>query len=226
MHAWLGSADDILRRAPWVMHDANARRALLRLLAWLVFCGLFYGAVMGTFRALANQPQWMLQILYSAIKVPLLLTLTFAISLPSFFVVNTLVGLRRDFLQAVRALVAAQAGLAIILASLTPLTFFWYVSSSVHREALAFNTVIFAVASFTAQWLLRGYYRPLIARNARHGWLLWCWLTVYTLVGVQMAWLMRPFLGAPGQTVTFLRPEAWDNAYVIVLRLLWKTFFG
>ena len=39
MHAWLSSPDDILRRAPWVMHDANSRRALLRMLACLVLCG-------------------------------------------------------------------------------------------------------------------------------------------------------------------------------------------
>jgi hypothetical protein len=199
---------------------------LLRLLACLILCGLFYGAVMGTFRALANQPQWALQIAYSAVKVPLLLTVTFIISLPSFFVVNTLVGLRKDFVQSVRALVAAQAGLAIVLASLTPLTFFWYASSAVHREALVFNTVMFAIASFTAQWLLRGYYRPLTARNPRHRLLLWCWLAVYTVVAIQMAWLMRPFLGAPGQEVVFLRPEAWDNAYVMVIRLIWRTFFG
>jgi hypothetical protein len=41
-----------------------------------------------------------------------------------------------------------------------------------------------------------------------------------------MAWLMRPFLGAPGQDVMFLRPEAWDNAYVILLRMIWRTIFG
>ena len=35
------------------------------------------------------------------------------IGLPSFFVLNTLFGLRRDFGQAVRALMATQAGLAI-----------------------------------------------------------------------------------------------------------------
>jgi hypothetical protein len=226
MLAWIKSADDILRRAPWVMHDANSRRTLLRMLAWLVLCGLFYGAVMGTFRALASQPQWLRQIVYSALKVPLLLTVTFVISLPSFFVVNTLVGLRSDFVRSVRALIAAQAGLAIVLASLTPFTVFWYTTSAVHREALLCNAVMFAVASFSAQWLLRGYYRPLIDRNPRHATVLWCWLVVYSTAAIQLAWLMRPFIGAPGQKVVFLRPEAWDNAYVILLRMIWRTLFG
>jgi hypothetical protein len=225
MYAWLGSADDILRREAWVTERFASRGAVLRMLGCLVVFSLLYGVAMGSFRAVALQPQWLRQVVYSAVKVPILLTLSFAISLPSFYVLNTLLGLQRDFGRAVRALVAAQAGLAIVLASLAPFTLLWYATSSVHREALVFNGVMFAVASLTAQWLVRGYYRPLIQENRRHRWLLWCWLGVYTIVAIQMAWLMRPFLGAPGEEVEFLRPEAWDNAYVVVWRLVSKTLF-
>jgi hypothetical protein len=225
MYAWLGSADDILRREPWVTERVASRGTFLRLLACLVAFSLLYGIAMGSFRGLSAQPQWLRQIVYSAVKVPILLTFSFAISLPSFYVLNMLLGLQRDFGRAVRALVAAQAGLAIVLASLAPFTLLWYATSNVHREALVFNGVMFAVASLTAQWLVRGYYRPLIRENPRHRWLLWCWLGVYAIVAIQMAWLMRPFLGAPGEEVEFLRPEAWDNAYVVVWRLVSKTLF-
>jgi hypothetical protein len=86
-----------------------------------------------------------------------------------------------------------------------------------------FNGMMFAIASLTAQWLLRQYYRPLIARNPHHRRLLWGWLIVYTFVAIQMAWLLRPFVGAPKLEVRFLRPDAWDNAYVFVARLVWKS---
>ena len=50
-------------------------------LAILVAFGLVYGAVMGSYgEPLAARP---LQMLYSALKVPLLLTATFAIGLPT-----------------------------------------------------------------------------------------------------------------------------------------------
>jgi hypothetical protein len=225
MRAWLVAADGVLRQSPWVVHQFESRRTLLRLFACLVGFGLFYGAVMGSFRARASQPQWARQILYSGTKVPLLLSASFAISLPSFFVLNSLLGLRRDFAKAVRALVAAQAGLAIILASLAPFTLLWYASSNDYSAALLFNGAMFAVASFSAQWLVRGYYRPLVASNPRHRWLLWGWLLVYTMVAIQMAWLLRPFIGAPAQDVEFVRPNAWDNAYVVVARLVWRTLF-
>jgi hypothetical protein len=181
---------------------------------------------MGSFRALAGQTQWPLQIVYSAVKVPLLLLATFLISLPSYFVLSTLLGLRRDFGQSLRAVVATQAGLAVILASLAPFTMLWYASSDDHRQALLFNGAMFAIASFSAQWLLRVYYRPLVARNPRHRWLLWGWLLVYAFIAVQMAWLLRPFIGAPDLDVQFLRPEAWDNAYVVVARLVWRALGG
>jgi hypothetical protein len=225
MHAWLASADDVLRQSPWVMRQLDSRRALVKLYILLLLFGLLYGAAMGSFRAIASQPQWARQMVYSAMKVPLLLSTSFVISLPSFFVLNSLLGLRRDFVPAVRALVAAQAGLAIILASLAPLTLLWYASSSAYNEALLFNGAMFAVASFSAQWLVRGYYRPLVARNPRQRWLLWGWLFVYTLVAIQMAWLLRPFVGSPFQEVTFVRQNAWDNAYEVVARLVWRSLF-
>ena len=59
--------------------------------------------------------------------------------------------------------------------------------------------------------------------NRRHRWILWGWLAVYTLVAIQMAWLLRPFVVARTTSVVFLRPEAWDNAYVFVLRLIGRA---
>ncbi len=46
--------------------------------------------------------QRLLQVVYSAVKVPFLLMATFVLSLPSFFVVNTLLGLRSDFARVLR----------------------------------------------------------------------------------------------------------------------------
>lgn len=219
----LAQADDILRRAPWTTQTHEAPGTLLRLATNLAGFAFFYGAVMGTFRLLAGQEEWLKQILFSAFKVPILLSGSFLVGLPSFFVLSTLLGLRKDFGQSLRAIVAAQAGLAIVLAALAPLTLLFYVSSASYGNALLFNGVMFAVASLGAQYLLRGYYRPLIARNPRHRKLLISWGCIYVAVAIQLAWLLRPFVGAPGAPVAFLRPEAWDNAYVVVARLVLRA---
>lgn len=222
MNGLLLRADDVLRRRPGM---AQARGSDLATLAKLIAVfGLLYGAVMGSFGGVFSAAA--LQMLYSAVKVPLLLLATFALSMPFFFVANSLMGLRRDFGEAVRAILATQAGLAIVLASLAPITMLWYASASQYQAAIAFNGLMFLVATLSAQWILRTYYRPLIQRNAAHRWMLRVWMIVYSFVGIQMAWMLRPFIGDPDSPVQFFREESWGNAYVVVVRVLWQALVG
>ena len=64
---------------------------------------------------------------------------------------------------------------------------------------------MFAVASFSGQRLLWGYYRPLVRRNPQHRRMLWTWLAIYIFVGIQMAWVLRPFVGGPADLWEFFR---------------------
>ncbi len=217
----LARTDDILRRRPWTTQSAPAGSALVWLAGHVLLFGALYGAAMGTFDGAGGVRLW--QVAYSAVKVPLLLLVTFSIGLPSFLVLNTLFGLRRDFLQALRALVAAQAGVAIILASLAPFILLWYASSADYSAAILANGVLFAVASLSGQRLLWGYYRPLVRRNIRHRQMLWTWLAIYIFIGIQMAWVLRPFVGAPGAPVQFFREQSWGNAYEVVAWLIWDA---
>ena len=213
--------DDILRRRPWTTQSDSTGSALFWLAVNEVLFGMLYGAAMGMFDGIGGDRLW--YVAYSAIKVPLLLLVTFLIGLPSFFVLNTLFGLRRDFTQALRALVAAQAGLAIVLASLAPLTLLWYASSADYSATLRFNGLMFAVASFSGQRLLWAYYRPLVHGNVKHRQMLWTWLAIYIFVGIQMAWVLRPFVGAPGVPAQFFRTQSWGNAYEVVARLIYEA---
>src|SRR5207248_9729562 len=128
-------------------------RTVAILAGYIVSFSVVYGAVMGLFGGRG------LQAVYSAVKVPLLLTATFLLGLPSFFVLNTLAGLRNDFAEAVRALAITQAGVAITLAALSPFTVLWYLSCDRYNVAILFNGLMFAVASGAGQILLRTHYR-------------------------------------------------------------------
>ncbi len=208
-------ADGVLRGAPWAVSSVSPRRRLLVLL--LLVLGAVYGTVMASFSGVAPDRWW--QMIYSAMKVPMLLLATFALGLPSFFVVHSLFGLSRDFGDAVRALLAAQAGLTVVLASLAPLTVVWYLSFPGYEVALLFNAAMFGLASVSGQLLLRRFYAPLIARDAKHRVLLRVWLGIYAFLGIQMGWLLRPFIGKPGIPTSFFRADAWGNAY----EALWQT---
>jgi len=214
-------AGDILRARPWATATGNAGRVAARLVLAMVAFGLAYGAAMGTFAGVGGDR--LLQVLYSAIKVPILLGVTFAVALPSFFVINTLMGVGADFGRALRALLATQAGLTIILASFAPFTLLWYASSANYQAAILFNALMFGVASVVAQRLLRRYYRPLIEANPVHRGLLRWWLFLYAFVGIQLGYVLRPFIGDPNSPTSFLRADPWGNAYEHVARLAWDV---
>jgi hypothetical protein len=187
----------------------------------LLWGGACYGAVMGSFAGLA--PDRWLQVVYSAMKVPMLLGLATLIALPPYFVLNTIAGLRSDFVAAFKAILFAQGTVGIALAAFAPLTAVWYLSSANYHEATTFNGIMFAVASITAQRTLRRRYAPLIHRQPRHRWMLRFWMVLYVFVGIQLAWTLRPFVGDPSTPPTFLRRETLSNAYVIVADIVWQA---
>ena len=179
-----------------------------------LLCAFIYGAAMG-----CSQLRGM-QIVYSAIKLPLLLSVTFLVSLPSFFVINTVAGVREDFRSVLRALLDAQAWLTLSLCSLAPFTLLWYVSVLDHELHILFNAAALLIASAAGQIVLRRHYAPLIARAPVHARLMKLWLIVYAFVGIQMAWVLRPFVGDPSRPTQFLRDDPWTNAYVWLARMI------
>ena len=48
------------------------------------------------------------------------------------------------------------------------------------------------------------------------GGLLFIWLILFAFVGIQMGWVLRPFVGTPNKPVQFFRQGAWSNAYIEV----------
>jgi hypothetical protein len=188
------------------------------LLFLILACGAVYGAAMGSYNALG--PPRPLQSLVSAAKVPLLIVATFCLSLPSFFILNTVLGLRDDFRLVFRVLLSSQAGQMALLASLSPYTLLWNASSSGHELTILFNGLMFGISTLGGQWILRRAYGRLIARDARHRALLRIWSAMYMFVGIQLAWTLRPFVGDPHAPTAFLRADSLTNAYIALIEIV------
>ena len=54
----------------------------------------------------------------------------------------------------------------------------------------------------------------LIRQNPKHRWMVRVWIFVYAFVGIQMAYVLRPFIGSPSNTISFFREDPFENAYV------------
>ena len=192
------------------------------LIGLIVLCGAIYGACMGGYSAVGGVR--ILQSLFSATKVPLLLIITFSLSLPSFFIFNSLNGLRDDFKEVLRSLLAAQAGQMVLLASLAPYVILWNFSVNGHVPTILFNAALFGISAFGGQLMLRRLYERLIAKDDRHRPMLKLWLLTYVFIAVQLSWTLRPFIGDPMRPTSFLRPDAWGNAYIAVFGIVRKLF--
>lgn len=189
----------------------------LQLIAVILIAAPIYGLAMGLYDPAGDR--W-LYALFAATKLPLMVLATGAVCLPGFVVLSTLLGLRADLRAALRAILASQASVSVSLASLAPVTLFFYASGVSHRGALIVSGIMFFIATLAGQAVLLRHYRPLLAQSRRHAVMLGYWLIAYIFVGIQMGWMLRPFVGTPGTAPTFFRAEPFSNAYVVVLRLV------
>jgi hypothetical protein len=193
----------------------RARVPWMRIAVVVVLSGAVYGGAMG---ALGWRER---AVLYSAIKVPILLSTALVLCLPSSWVVHALLGLRDDFPAALRGILSAQGTLSIALLSLAPVTSFFYACGIAYGPALFLNGCAFLVALAAAQLTLARHYRPLIERNPRHKLALASWFALYAFTTIKVGWVLRPFVGDPALPVTFLREGRWaDNPYV---NLFWNV---
>lgn len=193
---------------------AGARTRIPLLLCIAIAAGSAYGFALGSF---SLRP---LQCCYSAIKVPLLIFAAGLLVLPNFYALLAALGLGDDFPAAIRAVLAAQSTLAVTLAALAPLVLVAYASSGNYRFAVVLNGALWLLAVVAGNVVLRRHYAPLVARDAKHRIARRSWALLYSLVTIQLASMLRPFVGDPEQGTRFFREAAWDNAYVIVVRTL------
>jgi hypothetical protein len=221
MTSLFATVDEFLRVEGLFARVGSERSRFWAQLRMVVACGALYGAVMGSFHGLGGDG-WK-QIALSAAKVPLLFLATFALCFPSFYVLNALAGLRDDFPRVVNAVLGFQSLTAIVLAALAPITELMNLSTTAYSFMLLWSGVMFAVATMCGQWKMNSLYRPLIASNPRHRPLAFAWIALYWFVGIQMAWVLRPFVGSPGMPIQLLRPHAWGNAYVEVAELVLRV---
>ncbi len=105
---------------------------------------------------------------------------------------------------------------------MSPFTALWYLSVADYNDAILFNAAMFTIASGGAQIVLRRMYRPLIASNPKHILMLRAWLGIFAFVGIQVGWVLRPYIGNPRLPTSFLRADAMTNAYVSVARMIWE----
>ena len=178
-----------------------------------------YGACMGVY-ALARPEgvEWR-QPLAGAVKVPALFLMTLLVTFPSLYVFNVLLGPRLRLGVLLRLGVAALSVLTAVLSAFGPITAFFSVTTANYPFVVLLNVAVFALAGAFGLGFLRKLLtqlaRPrgletqdfLVVEPATGHAVIYGWMAVFALVGGQMSWLLRPFIGSPELPFAWLRPR-------------------
>jgi hypothetical protein len=150
---------------------------------------------------------WRLPLLV-ALKTPLLFVLTLLICAPALYVLNLAFGMRLHFMPAMMLMAFALSATGTMLGVFIPIVGLFTVVTESYHFMKVFHLLVFVVAGlFGVKVLGGGLIRlaqagagasdSLVATWFRTRPLLLAWLLLYCLVGAQLAWTLKPFLGTP-----------------------------
>lgn len=131
---------------------------------------------------------------------------------------------RLTFQMTLRLLLAAIAVNMALLASFGPVTGFFTLSTESYPFMIVLNVAFFAVSGAVGLGFLRkalaGVFDGALApgRNVFRVWIL-----IYAVVGAQMGWILRPFIGDPNRPFQLFR-ERQGNFFVAVWDAFWHLF--
>jgi hypothetical protein len=154
-----------------------------------------YGAVMGSTHSL-----W--QALSSAVKLPLLFLATLVVCSPTLYFFNLIFGSKQSLTQNFTVILTAIAVTAVLLLSFSPIVLFFLLTTSQYQFFKLLNVGVFTIAGLVGVIFLSQGMRVVSAAGqegaaARRN-VVRLWILIYAFVGSQMAWTLRPFIGAPG----------------------------
>lgn len=133
MLEWFKQLDKILRGDATRLSslaDAEIKIPARELALATLLLGVVYGCCVGSFAVIQSAGQAYKQFIASAIKLPLLFFLTLAVTFPSLYVFNALIGTRLSVGSVFRLLIAALGVMLAVLASLGPIVVFFGLSTT------------------------------------------------------------------------------------------------
>ena len=194
------------------------------------------GAGCGIFGFMAGVWRSPLQGLFVAAKLPAILLLTAAGNALVNSMLAPLLGVSLDLRKSFGAIVASYSIASIVLAGFAPLVGFliWNLppmwepgaGTRAHHALLLALVAAIAFAGVAANHRLLVLIRAFSPDASKAAQVLWSWLGINFLLGSQLSWILRPFIGSPALPVQFLRADAWHGNFYETIAHTLKGAFG
>jgi len=167
---------------------------------------------------LRESDPWRLPLLV-AWKVPLLFILTLAVCSFALYVLNLALEVRLRFMPVVTVMCFGLAATGVMLGVMVPITFLFSVVTADYHFMKMLHLLAFLVAGiYGVRILYRGLVSLAPDGAARVPQLVFAALLLYGLVGGQVAWTLKPYLGTPYLPATPPFRVERGNVYVSALQ--------
>ncbi len=188
----------------------------------IVLGGGAYGATIGLWRS-------ELQAAYAGIKFPLVVLFTCGGNALLNGILSQVYATGLSFRQTTLAILLSFAVAALVLLSLSPLALFllWNTPPLVsegarfgHSVTLLAHVGLIAFAGWAGTWRLYRLLEYVAPSRSSAACTLFAWLAGNLLLGSQVSWILRPFIGNPRLPVEFLRDNPFYGGFY---EQVWKS---
>jgi len=212
-----------------VLQEPEARRWAYYCL-WIVIGAGCFGAAMGSWRS-------PLQALFTAVKLPLIVLLTTVGNGLLNAMLAPLLGASLTFRQSLLAVFMSFTMAAAILGAFSPLLAFLVWNTPPHTTGggtaftghsliLVTQAAVIALAGIAANVRLLQVLRGFCGDKSAASRVLLSWLGGNLLLGSQLSWILRPFVGSPHLPVEFLRADPMQgNFFESIFRAVTRLLF-
>jgi hypothetical protein len=216
--------DNILRRREAyfteIFEGANLNTLIRQFLFAIVILSAIYGVTMGATAFGLGWNRGGVQMLISGLKVPMLYLLTLLVCYPVLFIILVLMGSKLSFTQTLALILLALTFNSVLLASFAPIVAFFSITGSSYPFIKLLHVVVMTFSGFWGMIALYQGLREMCEKSnlypKRAVEILRVWILVFGLVGTQMAWSLRPFIGNPGEEFQVFRKNRDGNFYSAV----------
>jgi hypothetical protein len=196
----LGTIDLLLRdrdRMLAQIKGGNVGEILRTMTLTIAVAMAVVGAALGSYRGSE-------QILYAAIKLPLVLLGTAALSAPALTAIGAALGRKSRLVDDLALVMSALAFGALLLAACTPLIMLGRALDVSYHKMILMTVAMFSIAGFAALKMIV----QALALEHGPGWktAVAGLCVVFVVVGGQLAWALRPYLVRPkADEIVFVR---------------------
>jgi hypothetical protein len=157
-----------------------------------------YGAIELASESVLEETNGSMMPLLVAGKTPLLFLLTLAICSLALYVLNLAFDIGLHFMPVITAAAFGLAATGVMLGVFVPIVGLFTIVTESYHFMKVLHVIVFAVAgAFGVKVLYEGLMRLAPEAGAGVKKLLFAWILLYCLVGGQLAWTLKPFLGTP-----------------------------